>query len=64
MNSIWRTVEAFAWMRGYSYEDYEKLQYEKKVNLPISRGAYRYFCNALDKDMEDKLNADQVRVPN
>ena len=50
--SIWATVEAEAWARGFRYEDYINL-HKKNGSNPLKERAYNLVCQAFDKDMEE-----------
>ena len=50
--SIWATVEAEAWARGFRYEDYINL-HKRNGSNPLREGAYNLVCQAFDKDMEE-----------
>ena len=49
--SIWSTVEAEAWSRGFRYEDYVNLHYKNSTNA-LTEKSYQLICQAFDADLE------------
>ena len=55
--SIWSTVEAEAWSRGFRYEDYVNLHNRNNTNA-LAEKSYRLICEAFDADMEEASKRD------
>lgn len=55
MNSIWSSVEADAWSRGFDYEDYLHLHKQSCLEARVvSEKAYYRLCAALDMNMDEE----------
>ena len=57
--SIWSTVEAEAWSRGFRYEDYVNLHYQNSTNALTEKG-YRLVCEAFDADLEREPKREKI----
>ena len=51
--SLWSTIEADSWARGFDYENYCSFHSKYSYGRPLTETSYKLFCQALDKDMEE-----------
>lgn len=53
-NSIWSTVECYAWSRNFDYEEYLDMHSKSgTTGEPASAGMYADLCAAFDYELEN-----------
>ena len=60
MDSIYSTLEAHAWARGFSYSEYRKLKEKETLRLNISEKTYELLCVAFENQLVDDLQPEKL----